>query len=79
MFIALGGSGFAPIIHVAIVEGAEGLRRFPLINITITCLSYLVGTTIYVGHVPEKYCPGGMFDIWVSALCEGVVLQLKRL
>lgn len=63
--MALALSGFMPIAHIALVEGTEGLWRFPLVNIAVTCGSYLVGTGFYIYRVPEKHFPG-YFDIWVS-------------
>lgn len=65
--MALGLSGFAPIVHMALAEGIEGLTHFPLIHITIVCLCYILGTAFYVTRIPEKYWPS-TFDLWVSFL-----------
>ena len=67
MLMALGLSGFAPIVHMALAEGIKGLTHFPLIHITIVCLCYILGTAFYVTRIPERYWPG-TFDLWVSFL-----------
>lgn len=64
VFTTLAFSGFAPITHVAMTQGREGLEKFPLLNISITCLSYAVGMGIYVYRVPERIW-ANKFDIWV--------------
>lgn len=66
LFVGLGASGFTPVAHKAIVDGVEGLQGFPLFSITAMSLVYLVGTAIYVAHMPEKYWPG-RFNYWVSS------------
>lgn len=67
MLMALGLSGFAPIVHMAVAEGIQGLTHFPLVHIIVVCLCYVVGTLFYVTRIPEKYWPG-TFDLWVSFL-----------
>ena len=52
-------------MHVAIAEGPGGLERFPLLNIIVTCGSYVIGTAFYIARWPEKRWPG-KFDVWVS-------------
>lgn len=51
-------------MHVAFAEGLHGLERFPLLNITITCGSYVIGTALYITRWPEKRWPG-TFDLYV--------------
>ncbi|SLM38216.1 Hly-III-related [Lasallia pustulata] len=68
LFIALAGSGFTPVGHKAVTDGVDSLQGFPLFSLMLMSLSYLVGTVIYITHVPEKYWPG-RFDIWVSVPC----------
>ena len=58
-------SGFAPIIHMFLLEGMEGIRHFPLWHIACMELCYFVGTVFYLSHWPERRWPG-TFDIWVS-------------
>ncbi len=65
MLVALVGSGFVPIAHMALFEGFKALRNFPLIHIAIMILCFLLGTIFYVTHLPEKHWPG-TFDLWVS-------------
>ena len=65
VFIALGCSGFAPIIHAFLAHGRGGLESFPISYINISSLLYLTGTTFYVTRTPEKIWPG-VFDVWVS-------------
>ena len=66
LFICLATSGFAPILQVGLREGRLGLQRFPLANIAVTCLSYLIGTCLYVVRFPEKTWPD-TFDVWVCS------------
>ena len=68
VFIALGCSGFAPIIHAFIQYGFAGFDSFPISYINLSSLLYLTGTTFYVTRTPEKLWPG-VFDIWVSLPC----------
>ena len=76
MFIALALSGFVPIVHVVFAQGAEGLQRFPLASIAVTCGSYLIGTGFYIARVPEKLWPG-VFDVWVRSVIIGAPLAMK--
>jgi adiponectin receptor len=64
IFIMLGASGFAPIIHV-FVSDHMSLANFPLVYIFASSVLYLVGTAFYVSRTPEKHWPG-MFNVWVS-------------
>ncbi|KAL9123678.1 MAG: hypothetical protein Q9217_006914, partial [Psora testacea] len=63
LFIGLSASGFAPVAHIAVVEGMAGLQNFPLQEWAIMALFYLAGAVFYNTHVPEKFSPG-TFDIW---------------
>ncbi len=67
-FLALMLSGFAPVIHMLLVEGSSGVRHFPLLHTAIMALFYLVGTVVYLTHWPEKKW-AGTFDIWVGGPC----------
>lgn len=64
VFMSLAFSGVAPIAHVAITQGSEGLEKLAWANIAITCVSYAVGMVIYIYRVPERIWLG-RFDIWV--------------
>ncbi|MCJ1377039.1 hypothetical protein MMC17_000129 [Xylographa soralifera] len=63
VFIALGCSGFAPIVHMFVKDGPNGLSNFPISYICGSCVLYLTGTAIYVTRSPEKRWPG-LFDYW---------------
>lgn len=63
LFIGLAASGYAPVVHMAIVEGMAGLQNFPIQKWSIMALFYLAGAVFYVARVPEKFFPG-TFDIW---------------
>ncbi|KAL2041640.1 hypothetical protein N7G274_005424 [Stereocaulon virgatum] len=65
LFIGLAASGFAPVAHMAIIEGTAGLQNFPIQKWCIMALFYLAGAAFYNLRVPEKFSPG-TFDIWVS-------------
>ncbi|MCJ1431235.1 hypothetical protein MMC27_000586 [Xylographa pallens] len=65
VFIALGCSGFAPIVHMFVRDGLQGLSNFPMSYICASSMLYLTGTAIYVTRSPEKRWPG-LFDYWVS-------------
>ncbi|MCJ1288725.1 hypothetical protein MMC34_000254 [Xylographa carneopallida] len=65
VFIALGCSGFAPIVHMYVRDGLDGLSNFPMSYICGSSALYLIGTAIYVTRSPEKRWPG-LFDYWVS-------------
>ncbi|KAI1347663.1 hemolysin-III channel protein-like protein Izh2 [Xylaria sp. FL0043] len=62
VFVALGASGFAPILHAAVAPRLT-LDGFSLEHVVAQSLCYLVGTAIYVKRVPEKYWRG-TFDVW---------------
>lgn len=53
------------MVHVAVVEGNEGLIHFPLAHTAATCFCYVIGAGIYVMRLPEKYWPH-TFDLLVS-------------
>lgn len=65
LFLGLAASGFAPVVHMAILEGMSGVQKFPFQTLAIMALFHLGGAFIYVARVPEKHYPG-TFDIWVS-------------
>ncbi|MCJ1405416.1 hypothetical protein MMC11_008644 [Xylographa trunciseda] len=65
VFITLGCSGFAPIVHMFVKDGLNGLSNFPIGYICGSSALYLIGTAVYVTRSPEKRWPG-LFDYWVS-------------
>lgn len=65
VFIALGASGFAPILHAAL-SPALTLDGFSLEYVIAQSAFYLLGTVLYVNRIPEKYW-SGIFDVWVSS------------
>lgn len=65
VFIALGASGFAPILHAAL-SPALTLDGFSLECVIAQSAFYLLGTVFYVNRIPEKYW-SGIFDVWVSS------------
>lgn len=67
IFVMLGASGFAPIIHT-LVSDHMSLADFPLFHIITSSVLYLIGTIFYVSRTPEKHWPG-MFNVWVSESC----------
>ncbi|MCJ1321375.1 hypothetical protein MMC15_006719 [Xylographa vitiligo] len=71
VFIALGCSGFAPIVHMFVKDGLNGLSNFPIGYICGSSLLYLIGTAIYVTRRPEKWWPG-LFDYWNLARLQEV-------
>ncbi|KAI1324963.1 hemolysin-III channel protein-like protein Izh2 [Xylariaceae sp. FL0255] len=62
VFIALGTSGFAPILHAAL-SPALTLDGFSLKHVVAQSAFYLIGTTVYVKRIPEKHW-AGTFDVW---------------
>jgi adiponectin receptor len=64
VFIALGASGFAPILHAA-WSPSLSLRGFAIPYVLAESGLYLLGTGIYVIRWPEKYW-SRRFDVWVS-------------
>lgn len=78
VFAGLVGSGVIPMAHKVILEGLEGLEKFPSLHIAGILLLYLVGTFFYVTRVPEKYW-SGTFDIWVSVLIVHTGRRKKKL
>ena len=68
VFVMLGASGFAPIIH-ALVSDHISVANFPLFHILTSSILYLIGTAFYLTRTPEKYWPD-MFDVWVSESCQ---------
>ena len=65
-------SGFVPVIHMLLTQGAEGVRYFPLTHTALTGLCYLSGTWFYVTRWPEKRWPE-LFDILVGAVLHSVL------
>ncbi|KAI4861527.1 hemolysin-III channel protein-like protein Izh2 [Hypoxylon rubiginosum] len=62
VFIALGGSGFAPILHAA-VSPRLTLDGFSLEHVAAQSAVYLLGTAFYINRIPEKYWRE-TFDVW---------------
>lgn len=65
VFIALGASGFAPILH-ATLSPKLSLEGFSLEYVLAQSAFYLLGTAFYVNRFPEKYWKG-IFDVWVRS------------
>ncbi|KAI2602749.1 hemolysin-III channel protein-like protein Izh2 [Hypoxylon sp. NC1633] len=61
IFIALGASGFAPILHAA-VSPTLTLDGFSLQHVAAQSVFYLLGTAFYINRIPEKYWRG-TFDV----------------
>ncbi|TEY85322.1 hypothetical protein BOTCAL_0014g00520 [Botryotinia calthae] len=61
-FLSLGASGFAPMIHAALMDHIS-LKNFPLFYMITSTILFLTGTAVYVTRTPEKYWPG-VFDVW---------------
>ena len=76
--MALASSGIMPMAHAAFMDGSQGLAKFPLLHIAVTCGSYSVGTALYVYRVPEKHFPG-IFDVWVSYFQFFPLMNLQQL
>lgn len=64
VFILLAASGLGPICHVFFRDGVTALERFSLESLCVTCMSYAVGTIVYVSRFPEKFWPQ-KFDLFV--------------
>ncbi|RYP08105.1 hypothetical protein DL764_002088 [Monosporascus ibericus] len=62
VFIALGASGFAPILHAALSPSLT-LDGFSMEYVVAQSAFYLLGTAVYVNRIPEKYW-SGVFDVW---------------
>ncbi|KAJ2991609.1 hypothetical protein NUW58_g2458 [Xylaria curta] len=62
VFIALGASGFAPILHAALSPSLT-LDGFSVEHVLAQSAFYLLGTAFYVNRIPEKYWRG-TFDVW---------------
>ncbi|GAP93058.1 putative hemolysin-III channel protein Izh2 [Rosellinia necatrix] len=62
VFIALGASGFAPILHAALSPSLT-LDGFSVEHVVAQSAFYLLGTAFYVNRIPEKYWRR-TFDVW---------------
>ncbi|KAJ1860603.1 hypothetical protein LPJ73_001314 [Coemansia sp. RSA 2703] len=59
IFMGIAGSGLAPVIHGAILNGYQGaVDCISLWYVVAMALLYIVGTTLYAFKIPERYRPG---------------------
>lgn len=79
-YVALGATGFAPIIQLNLTRGPEWSYYFyaPLMK---SVSVYLVGALIYAAQIPERWCPGwfdyvgGSHNIWHLAVLGGILFH----
>lgn len=64
MFIALGSSGFLPIVHAYLCYELASIE-YPFANFAGGATLYVLGAVFYVRRIPERYWPE-IFDIWVG-------------
>ena len=63
MFVALGLSGFIPVLHGLSIYGLAGLdKQLGLRWVMAEAFMYILGAGIYAARVPEKWAPG-RFDL----------------
>ncbi|KAJ1802109.1 hypothetical protein LPJ75_006289, partial [Coemansia sp. RSA 2598] len=59
IFVAIAGSGLAPVIHGSILNGYQGaVDRISLWYVIGMALLYIAGTALYAFKIPERYRPG---------------------
>lgn len=67
MFVLMGLSAVAPILHGLKIYGFEQLRRTVGLDwVVLQGVLYILGAAIYAARVPERLKPG-TFDIWGSS------------
>ncbi|KAI9879824.1 MAG: hypothetical protein M1830_007006 [Pleopsidium flavum] len=79
-YVALGATGFAPIVQLNLTRGPEWSYYFyaPLMK---SVSVYLVGALIYAAQIPERWCPGwfdyigGSHNIWHLAVLSGILFH----
>jgi len=79
-YVALGATGFAPIVQLNLTRGPEWSYYFyaPLVK---SVSVYLIGALIYAAQIPERWCPGwfdyigGSHNIWHLAVLGGILFH----
>ncbi|MCJ1366490.1 hypothetical protein MMC16_005619 [Acarospora aff. strigata] len=79
-YVALGATGFAPVIQLNISRGSEWSYYFyaPVMK---SVAVYLVGALVYAAQIPERWCPGwfdyigGSHNIWHLAVLGGILFH----
>jgi len=79
-YIALGATGFAPVIQLNLTRGAEWSTYFyaPVMKSVVV---YMVGAIIYASKLPENLLPGwfdyvgGSHNIWHFAVLGGILFH----
>ena len=67
MFVLMGLSAVAPVLHGLKIYGLDQLRRtIGLDWVVLQGVLYILGAVIYAARVPERLKPGS-FDIWGSS------------
>jgi len=79
-YVALGATGFAPIVQLNLTRGPEWSYYFyaPLVK---SVSVYMIGALIYAAQIPERWCPGwfdyigGSHNIWHLAVLGGILFH----
>ena len=79
-YVALGATGFAPVIQLNLSRGPEWSYYFyaPVMK---SVSVYLVGALIYAAQIPERWCPGwfdyigASHNIWHLAVLGGILFH----
>lgn len=79
-YVALGATGFAPVIQLNLSRGPEWSYYFyaPVMK---SVSVYFVGALIYAAQIPERWCPGwfdyigGSHNIWHLAVLGGILFH----
>lgn len=79
-YVALGATGFAPVIQLNLTRGPQWSYYFyaPVMK---SVFVYLVGALIYAAQIPERWCPGwfdyigGSHNIWHLAVLGGILFH----
>jgi len=79
-YVALGATGFAPVIQLNLTRGPQWSYYFyaPVMK---SVSVYLVGALIYAAQIPERWCPGwfdyigGSHNIWHLAVLGGILFH----
>jgi adiponectin receptor len=67
MFVLMGLSAIAPIVHGLQLYGLDQMRNTVALDFVVTQgLLYIIGAYLYAARFPERISPG-TFDIWGSS------------
>jgi adiponectin receptor len=67
MFVLMGLSAIAPILHGLRLYGLEDLRKTIALDwVVLQGVLYILGAGLYAARFPERVSPG-TFDIWGSS------------